>query len=181
MPPTPYLVGLGGSLRPDSRSRTALSAILQLAAARGHATELLDLRELSLPMFIPEQPLAAYAPGDREAIERLHAASRRATHMLWASPTYHGTLSGAFKNALDILDMLGDDQPPYLRGRTIGLIAISSVQTFGAMEHAAYALNAWVAPTRLAIRDADLDAAGAIVTPALQRRAEQLLDELFER
>lgn len=179
--PTPYLVGLGGSLRPQSHSRAALGAVLQIAAARGHGTELLDLRELDLPMFVPEQRLEDYTSAQQASIQRLLATTRRATHMLWASPTYHGTLSGAFKNALDILDLLGDDQPPYLRGRTVGLIAISSVQTFDAMAHAAYALNAWVAPTRVAIRGQDLDEHGAITAAATQRRVNQLLDELLER
>jgi FMN reductase len=179
--PSRHLVGLGGSLRPQSHSRTALEAVLQIAATRGHSTELLDLRELNLPLFVPEQPIEAYTSDQQAHIQQLLATSRKATHMLWASPTYHGTLSGAFKNALDILDLLGDDQPPYLRGRTIGLISVSSVQTFAAMSHAAYALNAWVTPTRLAIRGQDLDEHGAIVAPAVLRRINQLLDELFER
>jgi FMN reductase len=179
--PTPHIVGLGGSLRQQSHSRTALRAVLQIAAARGHSTELLDLRELNLPMFVPEQRPEDYTPTQQASIQHLLATSRRATHMLWASPTYHGTLSGAFKNALDTLDLLGDDQPPYLRGRTIGLIAVSSVQTFDSMAHAAYALNAWVAPTRLAIRGQDLDEHGAIATAATQRRINQMLDELLER
>jgi NAD(P)H-dependent FMN reductase len=45
------IVGLGGSMAELSRSRAALRAALAGAAAAGAETELLDLRELALPMF----------------------------------------------------------------------------------------------------------------------------------
>jgi NAD(P)H-dependent FMN reductase len=48
------VVGLGGSLRKPSRSRAALAVALDGAAAAGAAVELLDLRELGLPMYSPD-------------------------------------------------------------------------------------------------------------------------------
>ena len=44
------IVGLGGSLAQTSRSLAALRIALDGAAGAGAATELLDLRELNLPI-----------------------------------------------------------------------------------------------------------------------------------
>lgn len=48
------IVGLGGSLRAASHSRAALEVALAGAEEAGAETRLLDLRELALPMFDPE-------------------------------------------------------------------------------------------------------------------------------
>jgi FMN reductase len=39
------------------------------------------------------------------------------------SPMYQGTISGAFKNALDRLHGLGAREPPFLFDKVIGLIS----------------------------------------------------------
>jgi FMN reductase len=43
--------------------------------------------------------------------------------LVWSSPLNHGTVSGAFKNALDWLQLLGDHEPPYLTDKVIGLVS----------------------------------------------------------
>ena len=98
------IVGLGGSLAEVSRSRAALRVALDGAAGAGADTTLLDLRELDLPMYNPDhgQPTAAAA--------RLIEACYAADGMLWSSPMYQGTISGAFKNALDWLHALGSSR-----------------------------------------------------------------------
>lgn len=48
------VVGLGGSLARRSTSLAALKIALAGAAGAGTRTEFLDLRELSLPMYDPE-------------------------------------------------------------------------------------------------------------------------------
>jgi len=40
------------------------------------------------------------------------ARYREADAMLWATPTYHGTMSGALKNALDYMQLLAKDPAP---------------------------------------------------------------------
>ncbi len=42
--------------------------------------------------------------------------------MIWSSPTYHGSVSGSFKNALDWLILLAEHAPPYLSNKPIGLV-----------------------------------------------------------
>jgi FMN reductase len=153
------IVGLGGSLASVSRSRAALQLALEGAASAGAETTLLDLRELDLPMYDPDddEPLAG--------AERLIEACYSADGMLWSSPMYQGTISGAFKNALDWLHVLGARQPPFLYDKVIGLISAAGgtqgLQAINTMEFATRALRAWdvpyVVPVAAAARVFDQD------------------------
>ena len=89
------VLGLGGSLARVSRSRAALATALAGAASAGAGTQLLDLRELRPPMYDPDD----HHP--TEAARRLIEACYSADGLLWSSPMYQGTVSGAFKNARD--------------------------------------------------------------------------------
>ncbi len=111
------VVGLGGSLAKISKSRAALQTALEGAATAGAETQLLDIRELDLPMYNPD------ADEPTESASRLIEMSYAADGMLWSSPMYQGTISGAFKNALDWLHVLGQRDPPYLHDKVIGLIS----------------------------------------------------------
>jgi FMN reductase len=138
------IVGLGGSLAEISRSRAALRVALEGAAGAGAETTLLDLRELDLPMYDPddEEPTAAAAG----LIESCYGADG----MLWSSPMYQGTISGAFKNALDWLHALGAREPPFLYDKVIGLISAAGgtqgLQAINTMEFATRALRGWAVP-----------------------------------
>jgi FMN reductase len=139
------IVGLGGSLAQTSRSRAALEVALAGAADAGAETQLLDLRELDLPMYNPELELTA-PPNAERVIEACYAADG----MLWSSPLYQGTISGAFKNALDWLHPLGRRDPPYLHDKVVGLISAAGgthgLQAVNTMEFASRALRAWAVP-----------------------------------
>ena len=104
------IVGLGGSLAAISRSRAALVKALEGAEAAGAETELLDIRELDLPMYNPDdEPTPAAA----RFIEDIYTADG----LVWSSPLYQGSISGALKNAIDWLHPLGDRDPPISRTR----------------------------------------------------------------
>ena len=139
------IVGLGGSLAAVSRSRAALEVALAGAASAGAETTLLDLRELDLPMYDPDagdEPTGAAA----RLVESCYAADG----MLWSSPLYQGTISGAFKNALDWLHALGRRDPPFLHDKVIGLISAAGgthgLQAVNTMEFSVRALRAWAVP-----------------------------------
>jgi FMN reductase len=139
------IVGLGGSLGATSRSRAALRAALAGAEDAGAATTLLDLRELALPMYDPDHE--AEPP---ESASRLIEACYGADGMLWSSPMYQGTISGAFKNALDWLHVLGMREPQFLHDKVVGLISAAGgsqgLQAINTMEFASRALRAWAVP-----------------------------------
>jgi FMN reductase len=129
------IVGLGGSLAGTSRSLAALRVALDGAAEAGAATTLLNLRELDLPMHNPD-----HEGEPPPAATTLMEACYGAKGMLWSSPMYQGTISGAFKNALDWLHALGSREPPFLHDQVIGLISAAGgtqgLQAINTMEFA---------------------------------------------
>jgi len=100
--------------------------------------------------------------------------------MIWSSPMYQGTISGAFKNALDWLHLLGDRDPPYLHDEVIGLISAAGgtqgLQAINTMEFAVRALRGWavpyVVPVGLASRVFDDD--GAILDSRVDEQLQLL-------
>jgi FMN reductase len=100
--------------------------------------------------------------------------------MVWSSPTYHGTISGAFKNALDFMEFLADDQPAYLQGRAAGLIAIPDSTTFTAMINAVHELRAWLAPTQVVLSKQDFSPELTLNSERAQRRLARLAGELMD-
>ena len=155
------VVGIGGSLAPGSASLAALKAALGGAAHAGAETELFDLRRLNLPFYLPgttDIPTAA-----RELAEAVY----RAQGLLWASPMYHGTVSGAFKNAVDWLQLLAGREPPFLTDKVVGLIStaggVQGLQAVNTMEFIVRALRGWAVPLVMPIPYASqaFDEAGA--------------------
>jgi Predicted flavoprotein len=140
------VVGLGGSLSEQSTSLAALSIALEGAAEAGADVTLFDVKVLDLPMYVPGST-AADAPA---AARRLADAVGDADGLLWSSPMYHGTLSGAFKNALDWLQLLSDREPAYLTDKVIGLISTAGgtqgLQAVNTMEYVVRALRGWAVP-----------------------------------
>jgi FMN reductase len=172
------IVGLGGSLAKASRSRAALATALQGAASAGAEVDLLDLRELDLPMYDPDDNEPA-GPAKR-LIESCYAADG----MLWASPLYQGTISGAFKNALDWFHLLGDRDPSYLHDKVIGLISAAGgtqgLQAVNTMEFSVRALRGWAVPYVVPVASASrvFDADGRILDHGVELQLRRLGEEV---
>jgi FMN reductase len=137
------VVGIGGSLRDGSTSLTALNVALSGADAAGARTVCVAVRDLDLPLFTP-----AHAP-PQAAIELCDTA-RNADALIWGTPTYHGSISGSMKNALDWLILLAGDDPPFLSNKPIGLLCtaggVQGLQSVIAMEFIVRALRGWAVP-----------------------------------
>ncbi|MFD1646384.1 NADPH-dependent FMN reductase [Haloarchaeobius litoreus] len=165
-----HVLGLCGSLRDDSGTRTAIRRALTAADAAGATTELLDLREYELP---PRDGDDADA-GDAAALrERVAAADA----VLLGSPVYHGSYASPLKTALDYC---GSDE---FEGTTVGLLAVAggSYPT-PALEHmrsVARAVGAWTLPLQVGIGDVGAAVAdGDIVDADLAERVDRLGAEL---
>ncbi|NUP13434.1 MAG: NAD(P)H-dependent oxidoreductase [Polyangiaceae bacterium] len=137
------VVGFGGTLNPTSTTLVALRRVLSAASELGARTELIDAGTLSLPMY------DWGAPSTPE-VERFADAFHAADALVWASPLYHGTISGLFKNAIDWLEILADRSPPYLSDKPVGLIGIAggaqSLQAITSMEQIVRSLRGWTVP-----------------------------------
>ncbi|HZC18253.1 MAG TPA: NAD(P)H-dependent oxidoreductase, partial [Rubrobacteraceae bacterium] len=112
------VIGIGGTLREGSTSLGALRRALTAAKEAGADTELLDLRDLNLPLYEPGKPLEEYGPEVGQLIETV----RETDALLLSTAAYHGTLAGVTKNALDFLQLMARDEKPYLQDKVVGLI-----------------------------------------------------------
>jgi FMN reductase len=142
------VVGLGGSLRAESTSRTALHIALEAAAADGAEVELISLRDLDLPLYTAEHAPPPAALRLADTVYGCHG-------LIWSSPTYHGSVSGSFKNALDWLILLAERDPPYLSNKPIGLVTtaggVQGLQAVNTMDFIARSLRGWSVPLVLPV------------------------------
>lgn len=140
------MVGIGGTVRPNSSTDRALRLALASAEKAGAKTTIYDGKYLAgLPHFSPSDPRRT-----RHA-KALVDSARRADGLIVASPGYHAGLSGMVKNALDYLEDLRDDDRPYLSGRAVGCIATgagwqATVSTMAALRGIVHALRGWPTP-----------------------------------
>lgn len=168
------IVGLSGSLSEGSSSLAAVKLALEGARQAGAEVELLDLHELDLPMY----PREEHDPP--ASVRRLVEAVAAADGMIWASPLYHGTIPGGFKNALDWLELLSEHQPAYLTDKVIGLIATAggsqSLQAINTMEYVVRALRGWTLPMTVPVNRSwqAFDADGQAQDPAIAERLREL-------
>lgn len=173
-----FVVGLGGSLAEGSKSRAALQVALGGAADAGAKTQLLDLRHLDLPLYNPEDDEPT------EAAAALIEAAYAASGLLWSSPLYQGTISGAFKNALDWLHTLGAREPPHLHDKVIGLISAAGgtqgLQAINTMEFSVRALRAWAVPYVVPVASAArvFDRTGQVCDETVERQLKMLGQEV---
>ena len=162
----PRVVGLCGSLRAESRTRIALREVLGAAREGGARTDLLDLRSYDLPSLYGPAP----DPDDEAA---LRAAVERADGVVLATPNYHGSYSGALKDALD---HLGREE---LGGTTVGLLEVAGGEFPGAalchLRDVCRTLDAWTLPVEVAVpRSRETVADGGIADEAVAERARRL-------
>ena len=170
--PEPHVVGVVGSLREQSYTRVGIKRALAAAEETGATTELLDLRDFDLPVFDADHREA----GDAVAFaDSIHAADS----VLLGTPVYHGSYSGALKNALDYC---GFDE---FEHKTVGLLAVAGGGfPITALEHlrsVCRALNCWVIPHQAAVPSArEHIADGQIVDADIEERVVTLGEEAVQ-
>lgn len=174
------VLALGGSMGHGAQSRVALENALSLAAESGAETTLIDVRDLGLPIYDPDGHVEDFPV----SLTWLLDSVRQADAIFLCSPTYHGTVTGAIKNALDFLQFLGTDTPPYLTGKAIGLMAVGGVaaaNTITTLDFSARSLNGHVAPTTIIIPNGSMDiAAGRFIDPAIRGRTVAMVAQVLE-
>lgn len=158
------VLALCGSLRPYSSTERALTHALSAAAAAGATTELLLLRELTLPFCDGREDPESYGAD----AARFRAAVIGADALLVGSPEYHGSLSGPLKNALDLL------RPDELKGKMVGLLATArgeagAMNTLNHLRHIFRWMEAWVLPNQVSIPRAQeaFSPEGQVLRPGL--------------
>ena len=178
----PFIVGIGGTTRPGSSTESALRVALRHAESLGAETQLFGGEALAaLEGYSPEQ--TTRSEGQRAIVE----AVRKADAVIFASPGYHGGVSGLVKNAIDLLEDLRADQRVYLDGMPVGCIVTAAGwqgcnTTLGAMRSIVHALRGWPTPLGVTLNTAGVklfDATGECtdeqVAASLRMLAEQVV------
>ena len=146
------ILGVASSMRESSYSTRVLKLTLEKAKKRDAETKLLDLRELQLPMYHPEQ-------NSSPELDKVTEYVKWADAFVLASPDYHGSMSGVMKN---FLDFFWSD----FAGKTFGYICASHEKGLTVMDQMRTAVRqcyGWSMPYGISVNsDQDFDKQGNI-------------------
>lgn len=121
---TPRILAFAGSLRRDSWNKKLVKIAAEGARAGGAEVTMLDLRDVSMPLY----------DGDLEKSEGLPEGAKRFKELLLAhhgllisSPEYNSSISGVLKNAIDWASRAAPGEAPLacFNDKVVGLMAAS--------------------------------------------------------
>lgn len=138
-----------GSVTPPGRLSSAIAGALERAGAAGHRTTLLDLGQLKLG-FADGTPVEQLGDDTPKLVQAVSVADA----IILATPVYRATLTGALKNALDLLPIEA------LQAKPVGIVAMGATlhHFLGAESHLRDILawfGAWQLPTGVYLSSAD--------------------------
>lgn len=102
-----------GSVRARRLSLRPAQLLQQRAAAAGHQSDLVDLRELDLPIYGQQEGSDSLPP-----VVAFKAAMAAADGVIWLTPEYNHSFTSATKNAVDYLH-------PELRRKPVAVCGLS--------------------------------------------------------
>ena len=162
-----------GSIRANRRSERPARLLHERVLTAGHRGELIDLRELNLPMHGSPD-----AVDDHPSIRLLRATVAAADAVVWLSPEYNHSFSTPTKNAIDYLGAQMHRKP-------MGVCGLSGGQMGGvrAVEQLkAVLIELQAVPIRESVYFSDagsiFDEAGRLVREDFVRRTDFMLAEL---
>jgi FMN reductase len=180
--PFPFIVGIGGTLRAGSTTERAVLNCLEVSQTLGCRTRLFGGAFLSrLPLFDPKSN--QYTDEQIEFIESV----RTADGFIVGTPSYHGSISGVIKNALDTLEGTSSDPVPYFHGRAVGIVVTAhghqaGGSTLAAVRAIVHAMRGWPTPYGAALNTSNelffLD--GVCRDPATQGALAMVAQQVVE-
>jgi FMN reductase len=175
----PLVVGIGGTLRPNSTTERALRYCLAAVERQGGRVKLYCGKDLDMPMYSPHE--LERTPKAAELVGSL----RDADAVVVASPGYHGSVSGLIKNALDYIEDLHDDARVYLDNTPWGCITCAygwqaAVGTLSHLRNIGHSLRAWPTPLGVAINSADQiwDENGELTDATIKSQLEMMATQM---
>ena len=178
----PFIVGIGGTARPNSTSERAVVEALRSAERLGAETRLFDGVFVSgLPLYVPDRK--ERTEPERDYIETM----RRCDGVIVGTPGYHGSLSGPVKNILDLLEDTARDERPYLEGRAFGCVVTAygwqaCGTTLVALRMIAHALRAWPTPFGAALNASTplFETDGTCIDAKIERQLAVVASQVVE-
>ena len=158
----------------------ALKLVLEEAKKYGAGSQLLELREVRLPIYDPSRSVSEElyqdVNGHREnVLDSVTAAISWADAFVLASPDFHGSMSGAMKN---FLDYFWEE----FAGKTFGYIIAShekGLTVADQMRTSVRQCYGWSMPYNISINGAnDFNSAGNPINSILANRIKMLARDL---
>ena len=171
------VLGVAGSMRQDSYSTLGLRIVLEEAKKYYSESYLLELRDISLPLYDPSGPSSNDLSfnNSNNVLEKITTALKWADALVLASPDYHGSMSGTLKN---FLDYFWED----FAGKTFGYIIAShekGLTVADQMRTAVRQCYGWSMPYNISINgEKDFDSEGNLVNSTLVKRIKMLARDL---
>lgn len=174
------VLGVASSMREGSFSTRALKLVLEEAKKYGAGSQLLELREVRLPIYDPSRSVSEElyqdVNGHREnVLDSVTPAINWADAFVLASPDFHGSMSGAMKNFLDYFWQ-------EFAGKTFGYIIAShekGLTVADQMRTSVRQCYGWSMPYNLSINGAnDFNSAGNPINSILDNRIKMLARDL---
>ncbi len=160
------ITGVCGSLNADGATKKALAIALKGAAEYSAETTLLELRDFNL-VFYGSVPHDEYPPD----VLQLRQALKDSQGIILATPEYHGSLTGALKNMLDLMSI--ED----FETKIIGLVGVAggnigAINSLNTMKTICRNLHCWVLPQEVSIANSaqTFDDDGTVKDPAIEER-----------
>lgn len=176
------IVCLGGSMEENSSTLALLKYSALKLRELGAEIYVADIKKLNLPIFSYKALKGLKNEKFRLLTEKIKAADG----LIFASPEYHGTVSSAFKNAIDFLEVLSGSNTPYLNLKPVGCIAVGGAEnagfsTLNAMVHILHNLRAVAAPSSIAIGYGNslFNKKGELVNEIVKKRINRLVSEVY--
>ncbi|MGQ4514769.1 NAD(P)H-dependent oxidoreductase [Streptomyces sp. DW26H14] len=131
-----------GAAATASRTYAVAQFVSRRVASIGSRPILRDVADLDIPLLHADDE-------SHDSLSDLQDQAAKADALVWVTPCYHGSYSGALKNALDHL------REEDLRGKPVGLIAVgtslTAVQACDHLRSVARALGCVAAPTHTVV------------------------------
>ena len=176
-----HILGIAGSMRQGSYGTQILKMVLEEAKKYNTDTQILDLRQVNLPLYDPENatlldnPSTSKENNNSNNLATISNALKWADSIILSSPDYHGSMSGAMKN---FLDYFWED----FAGKTFGYIVASHEKGLTVADQMRTAIRqcyGWSMPYNISINgEKDFNSKGILVNSALAKRLKMLARDL---
>lgn len=165
------VLGICGSMRPDSATAKAVQLALLGASEAGAEVEFYDIAENGLPFCDARDDESTYP----ESVHSFRQKIRETQGIIIGTPEYHNSMTGALKNALDLCSF------EEFEHKMIGVIgvaggAMGAINSINHLRTVMRGIGAWVVPHQVSISHSEtlFDINGSLNDKALHERIKKL-------
>ncbi|MDP4220539.1 MAG: NADPH-dependent FMN reductase [Bacteroidota bacterium] len=166
-----HILGICGSMRPNSSTAYVIKYALAAAAEAGAETDFYDIAEHQLPFCDGRQDESTYP----SSVNEFKALIRSSQGIIIGTPEYHNSITGSLKNALDLCST------EEFEHKMVGIIGVAgggmgAANAIGHLRTIMRGVGSWVVPHQVSISHSGkiFDGSGLLADVALEHRLKKL-------